>query len=44
MLIVDTLNLIGVQPYDRKLHEKEMENVLKKRLLGLDKGTTQYKM
>lgn len=44
MLIVDTLNLIGVQPYDRKLHEKEMENVLKKRLLGLDKNTTQYKM
>jgi hypothetical protein len=44
MLIVDTLNLIGVQPYDRKLHEKEMENVLKKRLLGLDKSTTQYKM
>lgn len=44
MLIVDTLNLVGVQPYDRKLHEKEMENLLKKRLLGLDKNTTQYKM
>ena len=31
-------------PYDRKLYDKEMENVLKKRLLGLDKNTTQYKM
>ena len=39
-LICDTLNLAGVAPYDRKLYDKEMENVLKKRLLGLDKNTT----
>ena len=39
-LITDVLNLVGVTPYDRKLYEKEMENVLKKRLLGLDKSTT----
>ena len=37
MLICDTLNLVGVKPYDRKLYEKEMENSLKKRLLGLDR-------
>jgi len=43
-LITDTLNLIGVMPYDRKSYDKEMENVLKKRLLGLDKQNTQYKM
>ena len=43
-LICDTLNMIGVTPYDRKIYEKEMENVLKKRLLGLDRNTTQYKM
>lgn len=36
-LITDTLNLIGVTPYDRKSYEKESENALKKRLLGLDK-------
>ena len=36
-LICDSLNLIGITPYDRKLYEKELENVLKKRLLGLDK-------
>jgi hypothetical protein len=36
--------MIGVTPYDRKIYEKEMENVLKKRLLGLDRNTTQYKM
>ena len=39
-LICDSLNLIGITPYDRKLYEKELENVLKKRLLGLDKQTT----
>ena len=39
-LICDTLNLIGITPYDRKLYDKEMENTLKKRLLGLDKHTT----
>jgi hypothetical protein len=43
-LICDTLNLIGVTPYDRKTYDKELENVLKKRLLGLDKQTTAYKM
>lgn len=43
-LICDTLNLIGLSPYDRKLYEKEMENHLKKRLLGLDKQTTQFKL
>ena len=36
-LICDTLNLIGVYPYDRKQYEKEMESILKKRLLGLDR-------
>lgn len=39
-LICDTLNMIGVTPYDRKIYEREMENVLKKRLLGLDRNTT----
>mmetsp|Transcript_26311 Transcript_26311/g.40150 ORF Transcript_26311/g.40150 Transcript_26311/m.40150 type:complete len:300 (+) Transcript_26311:2593-3492(+) len=43
-LICDTLNIIGVTPYDRKQHEKEQESLLKKRLLGLDKSTTQYKI
>lgn len=37
VLICDTLNLVGVFPYDRKQYEKEAESVLKKRLLGLDK-------
>lgn len=41
MLICDTLNLVGVKPYDRKLYEKEMENSMKKRLLGLDRQATQ---
>lgn len=35
-LICDTMNLIGINPYDRKSYDKEMENVLKKRLLGFD--------
>ncbi len=35
MLICDTLNLIGVRPYDRKIYEKEQESTMKKRLLGL---------
>jgi len=43
-LICDTLNLVGVTPYDRKLYDKEMENVLKKRLLGLDKQNTSFKV
>ena len=43
-LLCDTLNLIGVTPYDRKTHDKELENIMKKRLLGLDKQTTAYKM
>lgn len=38
MLICDTLNLVGVRPYDRKMYEKEMENSLKKRLLGIDRS------
>ena len=37
-LICDTMNLIGIMPYDRKTYDKEMENVLKKRLLGFDKA------
>lgn len=37
VLICDTLNQIGVYPYDRKQYEKEMESILKKRLLGLDR-------
>lgn len=37
VLLCDTLNLIGVYPYDRKQYEKEMESILKKRLLGLDR-------
>ena len=36
VLICDTLNLVGVFPYDRKQYEKETELLLKKRLLGLD--------
>jgi len=31
------MNLIGITPYDRKNYDREMENVLKKRLLGIDK-------
>ena len=37
MLICDTLNLVGVYPYDRKQYERETEQTLKKRLLGLDR-------
>lgn len=37
MLICDTLNLVGVYPYDRKQYERETEQSLKKRLLGLDR-------
>ena len=37
VLICDTLNLIGVFPYDRKQYDKETEQNLKKRLLGLDR-------
>jgi tubulin polyglutamylase TTLL4 len=37
VLICDTLNLVGVFPYDRKQYEKETETYLKKRLLGLDR-------
>ena len=39
MLVCDTLNLAGVRPYDRKMYERDMENSLKKRLLGLDKSS-----
>ena len=38
VLICDTLNLVGVYPYDRKQYEKETEQTLKKRLLGLDRN------
>jgi hypothetical protein len=38
MLITDTLNLVGVKPYDRKIYEKEMDNSMKKRLLGIDRS------
>lgn len=37
MLICDTLNLVGIQTYDRQLYAKETEILLKKRLMGLDK-------
>ena len=37
-LICDTLNLIGVQPYDRKAYEKEQEMTNKKRLHGPGAG------
>jgi tubulin polyglutamylase TTLL4 len=37
VLICDTLNLVGVFPYDRKQYANEQEQVLKKRLLGLDR-------
>ena len=37
MLICDTLNLVGCYPYDRRQYEKETEQSLKKRLLGLDR-------
>ena len=30
------MNLIGISPYDRKTYDREMENVLKKRLLGFE--------
>jgi len=43
-LITDTLNLIGVMPYDRKSYDREMESVLKKRLLGIEKQSTGLKM
>ena len=39
-LICDTMNLIGIMPYDRKTYDREMENVLKKRLLGFDKANS----
>jgi tubulin polyglutamylase TTLL4 len=34
VLICDTLNLVGVVPYDRKLYDKETDILSKKRLLG----------
>ena len=37
MLICDTLNLVGVQLYDRKQYEKEAEILLKKKLMGLER-------
>ena len=40
VLICDAMNLVGVVPYDRKRYEKEAEQILKKRLLGLDKTPT----
>ena len=42
-LICDTVNLIGVMPYDRKSYDREMENVLKKRLLGFDNNRKMVK-
>lgn len=39
-LICDTMNLIGIMPYDRKTYDREMETVLKKRLLGFDRGSS----
>lgn len=40
VLICDTLNLVGTYPYDRKQYEKETEQSMKKRLLGLDRQNT----
>lgn len=37
MLICDALNMIGVVPYDRKEYEKETEQLMKKRLMGLER-------
>lgn len=37
VLICDTLNLVGVQPYDRKLYERDQEKADKNRLLGTSK-------
>jgi tubulin polyglutamylase TTLL4 len=36
VLICDTLNLVGVFPYDRKQYERETEQNMKNRLLGLN--------
>ena len=36
VLICDTLNLVGVFPYDRKQYERETEQTMKNRLLGLN--------
>ncbi|CDW86808.1 tubulin-tyrosine ligase family protein [Stylonychia lemnae] len=38
MLICDTLNLTGVQPFDKKKTLKEQEQQLRNRLLGLNKS------
>lgn len=35
--MVDTFNMIGVQPYNRSTYEEEAEINLKKKLLGHDK-------
>jgi tubulin polyglutamylase TTLL4 len=35
VLIADTLNLVGIFPYDRKQYDKDIEAQLKKRLLGM---------
>lgn len=34
VLICDTLNLVGVTPYDRKLYDREQDQGTRKRLLG----------
>lgn len=41
-LICDTMNLIGIAPYDRKTYDREMENVLKKRLLGFENKQNKF--
>ena len=33
-LICDTLNLIGITPYDRKLYKKEMKDFKNNRIFG----------
>ena len=43
-LICDTLNLIGITPYDRKNYENDKDYDDKKKGLGLDKNTTKYKI
>ena len=37
-LICDSLNLVGIQPYDRKKEERLIEEAVKQKLMGLDKS------
>mmetsp|Transcript_17365 Transcript_17365/g.16574 ORF Transcript_17365/g.16574 Transcript_17365/m.16574 type:complete len:95 (-) Transcript_17365:276-560(-) len=42
-LICDTMNLVGVQMYDRVREEKMIEEAAKNKLMGLDKGRESIK-